>query len=84
MWIVYILQCCDGSYYTGITNNLENRIRVHNLGKGSKYTRVRLPVKLIASISVCDRSKASRIEYLVKKKNRKDKVNFLLYEASQP
>lgn len=44
---VYILQCCDGSFYTGWTNNLENRINAHNSGKGAKYTKSRLPVKLV-------------------------------------
>ena len=43
-YYVYILECSDGSYYTGITNNIENRLKRHNSGKGSRYTRCRLPV----------------------------------------
>lgn len=43
----YILECSDGSFYTGWTNNLEKRINCHNKGKGAKYTRGRLPLKLV-------------------------------------
>jgi predicted GIY-YIG superfamily endonuclease len=46
-WFVYILRCSDGSFYTGITNNLKNRVQKHNTGKGAKYTRTHGPVKLI-------------------------------------
>ena len=42
----YILECCDGSFYCGWTNDLEKRIAAHNRGKGAKYTRSRIPVKL--------------------------------------
>jgi putative endonuclease len=44
---VYIVQCIDGTYYTGSTKNLEERIKLHNKGNGSKYLRARLPVKLV-------------------------------------
>ena len=44
---VYIVQCSDGTYYTGYTNDLEKRLREHNSGKGAKYTRDRKPVKLV-------------------------------------
>ena len=43
----YIVECADGSYYCGYTNNLEKRIATHNCGKGAKYTRSRLPVTLV-------------------------------------
>lgn len=43
----YIVECADGSYYCGYTNNLEKRIATHNSGKGAKYTRARLPVTLV-------------------------------------
>ena len=45
-WFVYIVECSDKSLYTGITNDLEKRITVHNQGKGAKYTRARRPVSL--------------------------------------
>lgn len=43
----YIVECCDGTYYTGYTPNIENRIKLHNAGKGAKYTRDRRPVELV-------------------------------------
>ena len=46
---VYIVECKDGTYYTGYTPNLENRIKLHNDGKGAKYTRDRRSVKLVWS-----------------------------------
>ena len=50
----YIVECGDGSLYTGWTNNLEKRIQAHNAGKGAKYTKSRLPVKLVYSETLCD------------------------------
>ena len=47
IWYVYIIECKDNSLYTGITNNLSKRLEVHNSGKGAKYTKTRLPVKLV-------------------------------------
>ena len=47
MWYVYLARCSDNSLYCGITNNLEKREKTHNSGKGSKYTRSRLPVKFV-------------------------------------
>lgn len=46
---VYIVECCDNTFYTGYTPDLANRIELHNNGKGAKYTRARLPVKLVWS-----------------------------------
>jgi len=46
-FFVYILECQDGTYYTGYTNDLDKRIELHNNGKGAKYTRDRRPVKLV-------------------------------------
>ena len=45
---MYVLECRDGSYYTGYTTDVRKRLAVHNSGKGAKYTRARLPVKLIS------------------------------------
>ena len=44
---VYIVRCCDGTYYTGHTNDLKARLKLHNTGRGAKYTRDRRPVKLV-------------------------------------
>ena len=48
-WWVYIVECKDGKLYTGITNNLENRLKQHNRGQGCRFTKYRKPVKLIYS-----------------------------------
>ena len=72
-WIVYILKCSDGSFYTGITNNLKKRLETHISGNGSKYLRGRLPIKLIYKESLANRSQASKREIEIKKLNKKEK-----------
>lgn len=72
-WFVYIIQCKDKTYYTGITNNLEKRIKSHNAGTASKYTRVRLPVTLVYTENHPDRSSASKREYQIKQLTKKQK-----------
>lgn len=76
-WYVYILECSDGSLYTGITNDLEKRIKTHNSGKGAKYTRCRLPVELKKSWEVENRSEASKMEYKIKKLRRDEKLKLI-------
>ncbi len=75
MWFCYILECSDGTLYTGITNDIEMRIRIHNLGKGAKYTKTRLPVKLKWYQIVENRSDASKLEYKIKRLSRSQKLN---------
>jgi putative endonuclease len=65
-WVIYLLECRDGTWYTGITNNLEKRIKTHNLGHGAKYTRGRLPVRLLECITVNNQSEALRLERHIK------------------
>jgi len=67
MWFVYLARCSDNSLYCGITNNLEKRFKAHNSGKGSKYTRSRLPVKLVWKTEVGSKSEALKKEHSVKK-----------------
>lgn len=74
MWFVYLLECSDTSLYCGITNDLEKRISAHNLGKGAKYTKNRLPVKLYWFEEVSDRSVASKREYQIKRLSREKKL----------
>lgn len=62
----YILQCADGTYYTGWTNNLEKRIHDHNENKGAKYTRGRTPVKLVYSETFETKSEALKREAALK------------------
>lgn len=54
----YILQCADGTYYTGWTNNLEKRVEDHNQNRGAKYTRGRTPVKLVYSETFEDQKRS--------------------------
>ena len=73
-WVVYIIRCSDDSYYTGISNNIEARVKKHNAGKGAKYTRSRRPVELIWSEPARNRSEASKRECEIKKMKRIDKI----------
>ena len=81
-WVVYIVKCSDGTYYTGISNNVQARVGKHNSGKGAKYTRSRRPVELVWSEPAEDRSTASKREYKIKKMKREDKLRLIreLYE----
>lgn len=73
-WYIYILECFDKTLYTGITNNVEKRIKQHNAGKGAKYTKIRLPVKLKALFEAENRSQASKEEYRIKQLTREEKL----------
>jgi predicted GIY-YIG superfamily endonuclease len=74
MWCVYLLNCADGTFYTGCTNNLEKRIATHNKAKGAKYTKTRLPVTLYTYIEVEDKSAALKLEYKIKQLSRQEKA----------
>lgn len=77
MNFVYILRCGDGTLYTGWTNDLEARIKTHNAGLGSKYTRTRLPVEL-AYFEECEsRQAAMRREWRIKQLTRKQKLKLI-------
>ena len=75
-WVLYILECSDGTLYTGITNDLDRRVKAHNEGTGAKYTRGRGPV-LLRYVEPCDsHADALRREIEIKKMSRTEK--FLL------
>ena len=76
-WKVYIVKCSDKTFYTGITNNIKLRLETHNLGKGAKYTKNRLPVILVYLEPVDDKSSALRREIEIKKLNRSQKINLI-------
>jgi putative endonuclease len=76
-WYVYILECSDGTLYTGITTDLDKRFKTHNNGKGAKYTKARLPVVLKASFESEDRSSASKEEYRIKQLTREEKLKLI-------
>lgn len=73
----YVLLCKDGTLYGGYTNNLERRIKLHNEGKGAKYTRGRGPVSLIYSKGYVSKSEALKAEWSFKRLPRKKKLEFL-------
>ena len=77
MYYVYILECCDGTYYTGYTNDLEKRIDNHNKKLGAKYTRGRVPVKCIYTETFEEKNTAMKREYEIKKLSRKDKEKII-------
>lgn len=79
----YVLLCRDGSYYGGYTNNLERRVRLHNEGKGAKYTRGRGPVTLIYSKSFSTKAEAMQEEYRFKQLTRNKKEEFLAREGGE-
>ena len=72
-WAVYILECSDGSFYTGISNNVKARINTHNASKGAKYTKSRLPVTLVFQENTFNKSESLRREIEIKKLTRKKK-----------
>ena len=72
-FLVYIVECRDGTYYTGYTPDLENRLKAHNSGKGAKYTRSRRPVKLVWKRVYKDFRKAVSEEARVKRLTRRQK-----------
>ena len=74
---MYVLECRDGSYYTGYTTDVRKRLAVHNSGKGAKYTRARLPVKLIYAQGFASKEEAMSAEALLKRKKRLQKERFL-------
>ncbi|MGN0298995.1 MAG: GIY-YIG nuclease family protein [Lachnospiraceae bacterium] len=69
----YIVECADGTWYTGWTNNLDKRIKTHNAGKGGKYTRSRLPVHLIYFEEYEDEHTARSRECVIKGLSRTQK-----------
>jgi len=73
-WHVYIVRCADDSLYTGCTNDLLKRVATHNAGKGARYTRSRLPVTVVWSVRVKDRSAALSREAKLKQLSRAEKL----------
>ncbi len=74
---VYILRCADGSLYTGITNDIEKRLRAHNNGTAARYTRGRGPVELVYTETVTDKPAALRRELQIKALTREQKLQLI-------
>ena len=78
---MYVLECADGSLYTGYAVDVHARLAVHNAGKGAKYTRARLPVSLLAYAEFATKHDAMHAEYVFKQLSRNEK-DALLATAS--
>ena len=74
---VYLLRCADGTLYTGYTDDPVRRTKVHNAGKGAKYTCARLPVELVYQEACADKSAALRREYEIKQLTRVQKLKLI-------
>ena len=77
MKYTYIVECADGSFYCGWTNDLEKRIKAHNEGKGAKYTKPRLPVKLVYFEEFDTKEEAMSREYHIKQLTRAEKERLI-------
>ncbi|MEJ6400735.1 GIY-YIG nuclease family protein [Nicoliella lavandulae] len=76
-YYMYVLECGDGSFYGGFTTDLKRRLEQHQTGRGAKYTRSHLPVKMIYHQSFPSKGDALRAEYAFKHQSRRAKVAFL-------
>ena len=76
-WYVYMLRCGDDSLYTGYTDDVQRRLKIHQSGKGAKYTRSRLPVTLAYQESLPDKSAALRREAAIKRLTRRQKLELI-------
>lgn len=76
-WFVYLLKCNDDTLYCGATNNIEKRLYTHNSGKGAKYTKKRLPVKLVYTERFDNKSDALKREYRIKQLSRQHKLKLI-------
>ncbi|MEG2085115.1 MAG: GIY-YIG nuclease family protein [Clostridia bacterium] len=74
---IYLLRCADDTLYCGFTNNVEARVRAHNESKGAKYTKARLPVKLVYTEEYETKSQALKREIAIKKMTRQEKLTLI-------
>ncbi|MFN0135433.1 MAG: GIY-YIG nuclease family protein [Phycisphaerae bacterium] len=82
-WHVYIVRCADGTLYTGIAIDVEQRCETHNRGRGARYTRSRLPVRVVYVESSASRGDALRREYAIKALPRRDKQRLVRGRATK-
>ena len=80
-WFVYIVRCADGTFYTGISNDVESRVKTHNTSRyGAKYTRGRRPVELVYTEKCGSKGGAARREYVIKRLSRFEKMVLIHHE----
>jgi predicted GIY-YIG superfamily endonuclease len=82
VWSLYILECSDGSFYTGVTTDIDRRLREHQAGTASRYTRTRRPVALVYREDCGTRSRALEREYAVKSLSRRGKEELVATSGS--
>ena len=75
--LVYILKCKDDSFYTGYTNDLPHRMKMHESGKGAKYTRGRGPFEVVYTEEFATKKEAMKREYQIKQLNRREKEKLI-------
>ena len=80
-WLVYMLECNDNTIYTGITNNLKERLKKHQSGNGAKYLKGRLPIKLMYKELFVNRSEATKREIFIKKMSSKQKKGLIMSQS---
>jgi putative endonuclease len=76
-YFTYIVECSNGSLYTGYTDDVDARVHKHNLGKGGSYTRSFRPVRLVASWEFSTKSEAMRFEWQIKQLSRESKAKLI-------
>lgn len=77
MFYIYLLRCKDKTFYCGYTNDIQKRLKVHNSGKGAKYTRSRLPVELVYEECFDNKIDAMKREYAIKQLTREEKLSII-------
>lgn len=82
IWFVYILECADGTYYTGISDDIITRIKKHNSNQGAKYTRGRGPCNLVYQKEIGTHGSALKREIEIKKLSKKKKLELILLQSS--
>ncbi len=84
MFFCYILECADGTFYTGWTTDLERRVKTHNAGRGAKCTKVRRPVRLVYAGRQPSRSAAQKREHALKRLPRLKKLALIKPNLQPP
>ena len=82
-WFLYLLECCDGSFYAGISTDVQARFATHLAGKGARYTRSRPPVRVLAVCRYPDRASAARAEWQLKQQPRARKLAWMQQPDAQ-
>lgn len=76
-WCLYLIECRNGAWYAGITNDIERRYAMHAAGRGAKFTRAHPPLRLLGTRAYPDRSEAAKAEHAIRKLPKSQKLAFL-------